>query len=87
MCGSGLRPPPHTPNLSLNINPIVRLGNFQTVLSGDFSVDDDTYRYIHLTDEGVELGFEQAMRKIERRSTRAAQPRTARGPEDMSKAA
>ena len=42
VCGSGLRPPPHTPSLSLDINQNVRLGNFQMVLSGEISVDDDT---------------------------------------------
>ncbi len=35
--GSGLRPPPHTPSLSLNINRNVRLGNFQMVLSEEIS--------------------------------------------------
>jgi site-specific recombinase XerD len=48
---------------------------------------EHTYRYIHLTEDGVERGFEQAMKKISQRSTRTPQPRPAHEPVKSSRAA
>ena len=48
---------------------------------------EPTYRYIHLTEDGIERGFEQAMEKIYQRSTRRPQARAAQGPVKRRRAA
>jgi len=55
-------------------------------LLGQVSLEN-TYRYIHLTEDGVERGFEQAMKKISQRLARKPQARAARGPVKRSRAA
>ena len=76
MCGSGLRPPPHTPSLSLNINRNVRLGNFQMVLSEEISVDDDRRQ---AKDASGEAGVTAEQREISRRSAGLASVKMERG--------
>lgn len=47
-------------------------------LLGQVSLEH-TYRYIHLTEDGVEQGFEQAMKKIDKRATRVPRVRAKAG--------